>query len=594
MSESKPKNYTLPEIFNLPGRRRIFEILATYRHLFLALYTVFFLGFFTTVFIYSEYVFAELFHVSLNLYLDAEAPWKEFLEFTGQEKENGTTEDGPGLSWEWISAILVLFVALQIGFLWGGGRIKVGRTKANRRQLTVALIITGIFCGALLLGLLLLAIQFAQQEMAFEILDDWGGTVAIMLAVVGTSWLVWFIFGIWYYRGNTHSNVLFRLLAGIFTGSWIEFVLALAIDAASRDRSCPCAPGSWWVLVLSVPILLWCVGPAVYLLYLHERNESKSQPDRSWRILMAKTTLPSNSGGAGINVSNHVSSARTLSVALILLAYFCWELSAFHFVRDNNFSDYRDAVTIDWLVTEHSTDAELESTTNKVQQSPLGEIEVEAFRSNKDGAPVKFKIEVTGKSGEWVITHFSYNKISKYSQILNDLEGELTISGSGNQAVRLERVRKALFHRQIKVPGIDFDAFQSETALWVLSLLVCLGAIIVRSRVRLILLDPLAGHEEPWLILDAKSRIEKIIATLWIFGILIAVWVAIGSLTVSAKNVIKSAEEINLFHSALSFVAIFVMAAAGGWASFMTVIDLLFARRVRQTLFQSISSNDAA
>jgi hypothetical protein len=444
-----------------------------------------------------------------------------------------------------------------------------------------------------LLGLLVLAIQFAQQEEAFEILDDWGGTVEIMLTVIGASWLIWFIFGIWYYRGNANANVLSRLLAGIFTGSWIEFVLALGIDAASRDRSCPCAPGSWWVLVFSVPILLWCVGPAIYLLYLHERNESESHPDRTWRILIGKTSLPSSSAGAGIKVSNHVSSARTLSVALILLAYFCWELSAFHFVRDNNFRNYRDAVTIDWLVTAHSTDADLEKAADKVQESPLGEIEVEAFGSNKGGASKKFKIEVTGKFGEWAIAQFSYNKISKYSQILNDLEGELGVSGSGNQAARIERVRKALFHRQIKVPGIDFDAFQSETALWVLSLLVCLGAIIIRSRVRLILLDPLAGHEEPWLILDAKSRIEKIIATFWIIGILIAVWVAIGSLTVSAKSVIKSAEEINLIHTSLSFVAIITMAAAGGWASFMTVIDLLFVRRVRQTLFQRVSDNDA-
>ena len=35
--------------------------------------------------------------------------------------------------------------------------------------------------------------------------------------------------------------------------------------------------------------MIWSLGPAVYLLYLREKADAEDQPDRIWRILIAKS-----------------------------------------------------------------------------------------------------------------------------------------------------------------------------------------------------------------------------------------------------------------------------------------------------------------
>jgi hypothetical protein len=119
-----------------------------------------------------------------------------------------------------------------------------------------------------------------------------------VLTVMLWSWVPWLLIGWRCVRSVDHHTALSRLLTILLAGSWIEFTVALPIDLAIRTRTkqCPCSSGSWFGLLLCVPILLWTVGPAIYLLYLRERRLSEKSPLRARRILAKKSWRVRTSG----------------------------------------------------------------------------------------------------------------------------------------------------------------------------------------------------------------------------------------------------------------------------------------------------------
>ena len=75
-------------------------------------------------------------------------------------------------------------------------------------------------------------------------------------------------------------------------------MLALAVEVAVRPRSdqCPCATGSYLTLIFVVPVMLWSIGPALYFLYLREKNMTLQHPGHARRILARKSKRDDNMG----------------------------------------------------------------------------------------------------------------------------------------------------------------------------------------------------------------------------------------------------------------------------------------------------------
>jgi hypothetical protein len=98
----------------------------------------------------------------------------------------------------------------------------------------------------------------------------------------------------WVLTRSDPRTWLARLTAVLFTGSWVEFALVLPIEWGTRARTkdCPCVSGSWTTLVLCVPILIWIIGPALYVLYRREAARASADPDRPTRVLLGKTRPP--------------------------------------------------------------------------------------------------------------------------------------------------------------------------------------------------------------------------------------------------------------------------------------------------------------
>lgn len=193
-----------------------------------------------------------------------------------------------GITWFdwWFALALAIFLVTQAALIWGGGRIRLARDPARFRSIGVAIFVVSFFAMVLTVGLLLLAMEFADWREAFL----FPSLRTLWPYLLGGIWAFWFLAAWLYARGRAQTRVLGRFLAIVFAGSWIEFMLALPIDIAARNReTCHCAIGSAWVLLVTVPLMLWAVGPALYLLYLRERRAEDDLPGRARRILQRKT-----------------------------------------------------------------------------------------------------------------------------------------------------------------------------------------------------------------------------------------------------------------------------------------------------------------
>jgi hypothetical protein len=193
------------------------------------------------------------------------------------------------------AAVVGGFFLLQALFVWGGGRVQVSRGPVKLRKLAISLLITSSWMALLGVGL---TSTFAEMANRFQ--DDpthrGGGLEAFFnspkfFVLLAGSWLLWLVIGLILVRGQDQHTALSRLIGIVLVGSWVEFTIALPIDLVTRDRNkdCICASGSWLALLITIPLLLWSVGPAIYLLYRREKALQGTDHRRTLRILLGKT-----------------------------------------------------------------------------------------------------------------------------------------------------------------------------------------------------------------------------------------------------------------------------------------------------------------
>lgn len=187
------------------------------------------------------------------------------------------------------------FFLLQALFIWGGGRVWLSPDPVRFKKMILSLVIAATWMALLSAGLV-----FSLAEMANRFTDDpvhpGGGILELLsaptfFAMIGGSWLIWLLIGVTLVRGVTHHTALSKVISVVLAGSWIEFAIALPIDLMTRDRhkNCVCESGSWLALLVCLPILVWSVGPAIYLLYRREVNLSLADHRRSLRVLLNKS-----------------------------------------------------------------------------------------------------------------------------------------------------------------------------------------------------------------------------------------------------------------------------------------------------------------
>jgi hypothetical protein len=109
--------------------------------------------------------------------------------------------------------------------------------------------------------------------------------------------------------------------------------------------------------------------------------------------------------------------------------------------------------------------------------------------------------------------------------------------------------------------------------------------VIMRNSIRQILRGTDAGIEEPWLVLDAESVTEKIVAVLWLLGIWLSGWLASFGLILSVMDVFQfSSWRPNVVEVELSFAVFVVFLLIATVTASRAVIDLLRLREVRKDI----------
>ncbi len=199
---------------------------------------------------------------------------------------------------------LAAFLGLQALFIWGGGRISISTAPVKSRKLIVSLLIISALITIISFSVIMIFLEFADQYYSLMVVSDDSNIFYRFfqsllnepeyvphLVVISFTWVFWFIVSLIYLRGLNHFSALSQLIKIVLCGSWIEFVVALPVDIATRKRTeeCPCISGSWLGLVFSVPILIWTIGPAIYFLYMREKRLNDATPGHARKILVRKS-----------------------------------------------------------------------------------------------------------------------------------------------------------------------------------------------------------------------------------------------------------------------------------------------------------------
>lgn len=171
--------------------------------------------------------------------------------------------------------LIATFCALQAVFLFGGGRVRVRPELGGLFRTIISLITSATF-----MALISVSFAFSYFEMTgrFEAPDSHPFGHAVSLSIVVLS-IFWIAVGAATSRKIDYRHTLSRFTICLLAGSWIGFAIALPIElvACHRHIEEPTESGSWWALVICVPILIWSIGPAIYLLFLRDKTQCQSE-----------------------------------------------------------------------------------------------------------------------------------------------------------------------------------------------------------------------------------------------------------------------------------------------------------------------------
>jgi len=206
---------------------------------------------------------------------------------------SGSLSDPSDENTFWYNAALAgAFIALQLVFISGVGGIRIRREPARPWKLTFSIAVFAILMGLAAWATCAACLQLVDRIDASsgrQGLPIVGGTLGA--AVFSASWLFWLGAGWVLARGVRRETALGRMIALVLAGSWIEFMVALPVELVTRDRTkdCPCASGSWVALVCAGPLLLWSIGPGIFLLYRYEWQRTQEDPLHARRVLQRKS-----------------------------------------------------------------------------------------------------------------------------------------------------------------------------------------------------------------------------------------------------------------------------------------------------------------
>lgn len=94
----------------------------------------------------------------------------------------------------------------------------------------------------------------------------------LLISIPLILWLFWSVVFCIYLRQIDYRSWTSRIIKGLIAGSILELFVSIPIFVTRKDE-CYCARGSYAGIVFGATVLLWAFGPAVFLLFLKQKNQ---------------------------------------------------------------------------------------------------------------------------------------------------------------------------------------------------------------------------------------------------------------------------------------------------------------------------------
>jgi hypothetical protein len=192
--------------------------------------------------------------------------------------------------------VVVAFLALQALFLWGGGRIRLESKPTRFRKVGHSLIVFATLMFVVTAGIVESFAEIGGEVVDVGSLSPFAPAPSsnivrfLPILVLIAIWSCWLLIGWFALRHVDNPTALSRLIGILLAGSWIEFSAALPIHIGTRrpDDNCPCISLSWLAVIAGAPIIVWAIGPGLYLLYLQQKHIEQRDHRHATKILLRK------------------------------------------------------------------------------------------------------------------------------------------------------------------------------------------------------------------------------------------------------------------------------------------------------------------
>lgn len=146
------------------------------------------------------------------------------------------------------------------------------------------------------------------------------------------------------------------------------------------------------------------------------------------------------------------------------------------------------------------------------------------------------------------------------------------------------RVEREFVTREVTLPSLGFGVGFS-TAMWWLAVSTLVLSIMVRNQIGLVGKFSSGTRSEPWVVLDLSKGLERGLANLWLWAIFLAPWLVGGLLlmTVNGRVIADGISDPPV--PALARVAgLVAIPLVGGWVAGSLVATLMMLRRQHYSL----------
>jgi len=126
-------------------------------------------------------------------------------------------------------------------------------------------------------------------------------------------------------------------------------------------------------------------------------------------------------------------------------------------------------------------------------------------------------------------------------------------------------VERALTTSTVKVPVIDTE-MPTQNALWVLSLLVLLNCLVLQVTIERLQDEKVQEREEPWLLIDAKPGLSRVLSTTWL-AITLATPIAAPAVVLVSVLMRRRAGTTSSITAVTMAVLLLLLMAGGAWSS---------------------------